>query len=89
MIAQREFLLGEEKYIDFQVLSTIAQTIEITSATFILSKSGATDVTGDCVIDGDKISVLLEPIATGTYVLEVTYLIGLETRKIKVNVVVT
>ena len=89
MIAQREFLLGEEKYIDFQVLSTIAQTIEITSATFILSKSGATDVTGDCVIDGDKISVLLEPIATGTYVLEVTYLIGDETRKIKVNVLVT
>lgn len=88
MITQREFILGEEKYIDFQVLSTISQTFEISTATYILSKIGAMDVTGDCIIAEDKISVLLKPIAKGEYTLEITYTIVDEKRKIRISVLV-
>lgn len=88
MTAQREFILGEEKYVEFQVCSTIAQTIVITSATFVLSKAGETDVTGSCAIDGGKISTLIEPAEKGTYLLEITYIIVDEKRKVRVILLV-
>lgn len=88
MTARREFILGEEKYIDFQVRSSIAQTVVITSATYELSKPGSTAITGICEIDGDKISTLLEPPEKGTYLFEVTYIIAEETRKVRLNLLV-
>lgn len=85
MTAQREFILGEEKFLDFQVRSTITQTVVITSATYKLSINGADDIVGICVINGSKISVLLEPPNRGTYLLEITYVVAEETRKVRVH----
>lgn len=88
MTEQRIFILGEEKFVEFQVRSTKAQTVVITSATYELSKPSTTAITGICEIDGDKISTLLEPIEKGTYLFEVTYVIAEETRKIRINLLV-
>jgi hypothetical protein len=84
LISQREFILGEEKYLDFQVRSAITQTVVITSATYTLTKAGAVDITGVCIINGNKISVLIEPPELGMYLLEVTYIIADEKRKTRV-----
>ncbi len=85
MTAQREFILGEEKYIDFQVRSSITQTVVISSATYTLSKNGIIDISGVCIINGSKISVLLEPPELGVYLLEITYIIAEEKRKVRVS----
>ncbi|MHB1154062.1 MAG: hypothetical protein ACYCWE_20275 [Eubacteriales bacterium] len=85
MTAQREFILGEEKYIDFQVRSSITQTVVITSATYILSKNGDENISGVCIINGSKISVLLVPPERGVYLLEITYIIAEEKRKVHVS----
>jgi hypothetical protein len=88
MTEQRSFILGEEKYVEFQVRSTKTQTVIITSATYQLSKSGAETMTGNCEIDGDIISILLEPVEKGMHLLEVTYVIAEETRKVRINLLV-
>ncbi|MHB1154630.1 MAG: hypothetical protein ACYCWE_22375 [Eubacteriales bacterium] len=85
MTAQREFILGEEKYIDFQVRSSITQTVVITSATYTLSKNGIVNISGVCIINGNKLSVLLEPPELGVYLLEITYIIAEEKRKVRVS----
>jgi hypothetical protein len=85
LTAQREFILGEEKYVEFQVRSAITQTVVISSARYTLSKDGSGDITGVCVINGNKISVLLEPPGIGVYLLEITYIIAEETRKVRVS----
>lgn len=89
--AERIFILGEEKYIDFKISSTIAQAIVITSANYKLSKnssggSAEINISGDCEIDGDIISALIEPPEKGTYTLEVNYEIAMEKRKARIRV---
>lgn len=74
------FYNGEKKYINFCVCSRKNETVVVTSAKYTLEKQDETVLSGDCEIDGNTISVLLEPPDVGTYTLAVTYTIPPETR---------
>lgn len=86
MIAQREFILGENKYVEFKVKSTINQIIFITSANYELFKDEALISSGPCEISDDIISALIQPNEKGLFELIITYIIGAETRKIRTNI---
>lgn len=85
VVAQREFILGENKYVEFKVKSTINQIIFITAATYELIKDGEVLTAGACEISDDIVSALVQPSEKGMFELVVTYVVGAETRKIKVN----
>lgn len=80
----RKFILGEEKYLDFEVRSKSLHTIVITSAYYKLMRGANVILSGNCEINGDRISILLEPPERGDYVLELTYTVAPETRKEKI-----
>lgn len=76
-----EFLLGERKYLDFLITHKTNDAFTIRQAEYTLSRGDRVVSNGDCVIDGHKLSAFIEPNARGHYMLELTYLIGAETRK--------
>lgn len=83
---KKHFMLGERKFIDFEVTSKNEDFI-ITSATYELSYNGEVIESGDCVIDGHGLSVLLtSPEEKGTYIMKVFYEIPPERRGIEVVV---
>lgn len=88
MISQRTFILGEKRYIQYKITSTVGQAITIPFATYKLSVAGESDLTGDCEIDDNIISVLVEPVKRGNYVLDITYGVMGEKRIIRVNILV-
>jgi hypothetical protein len=84
-----DFILGEKKYIQFQVKSTIQQKVVITSATWSLKHAETMEevLTGTCEIENDsEIQLLLMPEANGQYILEVTYTIPPEIRKVRCGI---
>ena len=84
---ERTFILGEEKYLDFKVTSRKGETIVILSANYALLDFYDNEKTikdGVCEIDGDNISILLEPPTKGDYIVELTYVVAPETRKARV-----
>lgn len=85
-VYKRDWILGEDKYIDLEVRSNQLGPIVILSASWELKKNIDTDPeqTGTCEIDGAQISALVEPRETGVYTLEITYEIPPETRKVRV-----
>lgn len=81
---QRNFIYGEEKYIDIQVASKVNRQVVIESADFALYKNFQVVQQGKCEIDGAIISTLVKPPDVGQYLLEVRYTVPPETRKVKV-----
>ena len=82
---QRDFITGEQKYIDFRMESHSHRAITITDADYTLYNGEQIVATGKCKIDGKYVSVLLKaPDKTGTYLLEMRYTVPPETRKLKV-----
>lgn len=75
-----EFVLGEKKILDFEVLSTDNAIFTITSAEYRLKDKNEILLTGESDIREDIISVLLEPLDKGSFVLEVEYAIPPEIR---------
>lgn len=77
----RKFILGEEKYVDFIIKSSRPSAASVSSATWkLIDTNGDEAASGTCVINGDMVSALVEPEAAGRYTLDVTYVIGDETR---------
>lgn len=85
-VYKRDWILGEDKYIELEVHSKQSGPIVIPSASWELKKNMDADPeqAGACEIDGALISVLVEPRETGVYTLEITYEIPPETRKVRV-----
>lgn len=81
---KKHFMLGERKFVDFEVTSKSEDFI-VTTATYELSYNGEVIDSGDCDIDGHRISVLLtSPDEKGTYILKIFYEIPPERRGIEV-----
>jgi len=80
------YLLGEDKYVRFEVTSTRGDDFSIDSALYALSKDGEVESSGPCTISGHEISVKLKPLFRSClYTLEVTYCIADETLKKRVE----
>jgi hypothetical protein len=77
-----KFFKGEEKYIQLLITSKKKEPIIITDATYTLTRNGEV-VSGKCEIDDSTILILLNPSEVGSYMLEVTYTIPPETRKVR------
>lgn len=83
---RRDFILGERKYIKFTATSCNNEPVVITDAGYTLSKDGEVTETGICTIDGADIMALIAPDEIGDYILELTYTIAPETRKVRVAI---
>lgn len=83
---KREFILGEEKMLDFEVKSKSGQMIIISSASFELKHNGKTVQEGKMDIDGQKLHCLIRPTATGNMYLEIKYVIAPEIRKARIEI---
>jgi len=88
---QRDFKVGEKKYIDFEVSSTDGSAFTITAATYdLMDYEGDLVEHGNCTINAHKLNILLEsPLETGRYVLKVWYTVPPEVRGERVIVNVT
>ena len=78
-----KFIRGEKKYIQFLISSKKKEPVIITDATYTLTRNNETVISGDCIIEGSTLLVLLDPVNIGSYQLEVTYTIPPETRKVR------
>ena len=76
-----KFALGETKYVDFKIRSTINEPVIILSANWELEHNGEVVDRGVCEINGDMISVLLTPPNYGNYILTAIYEVAPETKK--------
>lgn len=76
-----DFILGERKNVQFEVNSTKNETVVVTEARWTLSDHGEEIMSGECVIEGNRMDVLLEPNREGRFELTVTYAIPPEIRK--------
>lgn len=83
---QRDFIWGEEKYIDIQVTSKVNRPVVVESADFVLYKDFQAVQQGKCEIEGAFVSALVKPPDVGQYLLEIRYTVPPETRKVKVAV---
>lgn len=81
---QRDFILGEEKYIDFRIASHKEQAVVVSDAYYNLYDGSQIVETGACEVDGSYVSALLKPPYAGTFLLEIMYTVPPETRKVKV-----
>lgn len=86
---QRDFILGEKKYVKFKATSCDGRPVIITNATFGLTKDGKLMANGICEINADEFMAFVEPPSIGDFVLEITYTIAPETRKVRVAIHVT
>ena len=85
-ILQRDFILGEKKYIKLKATSCDGSPVVITGAAYELFEGEALVEEGSCSVNGDEFMVLLEPPKTGDFVLVITYEVAPETRKVKVAI---
>lgn len=84
-----DFILGEKKYIQFEIKSMIQQKVVVISATWSLkdAETMAEVQNGTCEIEnGSELKLLLMPEAKGSYILEVTYTIPPEIRKVRCGI---
>ena len=88
-ILQRDFILGEKKYVKFKATSCDDRPVIITGATYGLRKGEILEDSGFCTFDGNEFMALIEPKETGDYTLEVEYTVAPETRKVRVAIHVT
>jgi len=78
---------GESKFIDFLVSSKSQEQFVIASANYELKDDdGSVLASGQCNIDGNKISALISPSSRGRFILEISYSIPPEQRKVRVLV---
>lgn len=83
------FILGERKIVQFEVISTKNEPVIIVDATWILTYQDETVASGDVTITEDStMEVTLEPPERGTYDLVITYTIAPEVRKVRCKVLV-
>lgn len=88
-ILQRDFILGEKKYIKFKATSCDNTPVVVTEATYELHENGSVVDSGGCIVNGSQFMVLLEPKKIGSFMLEVDYTIAPEVRKVRVAINVT
>jgi LEA14-like dessication related protein len=88
-ILQRDFILGEKKYVKFKATSCDNLPIVITGAKYTLYADDVVIETGDCIVNGDEFMALIQPDRRGCLVLEVEYTVAPETRKVRVAINVT
>lgn len=77
----RNYLVGEKKYIEFEITSCEDEAIVITDALYALQKDGITVETGKAEVDGNEIRILLDTDEPGVFLLEVAVTIPPETIK--------
>lgn len=76
------FILGEERYVSFEVLSLKGEEFTILKGTWELFLNGEVESSGEARIDGHLVSALVRPKTKyNAYSLVFTYLIGSETLK--------
>lgn len=81
-LTELNFILGEKKIIQFEVISTKKdERVVITEAKWSLSREGQRQQAGDCIVHENRIEVLLEPEQEGRHELTITYTIPPEVRK--------
>lgn len=85
-ILRRDFILGEKKYVKFKATACDNLPPVITGATYTLTQDGDLVTSGSCIVNGGEFMVLLEPPAKGDYLLEVSYTVAPELRKVQVAI---
>lgn len=83
---EANFILGEERKLDFEVKSKSGRQLVITEASFILYSNGNVLQEGKCDIDGQKLYCLVKPTERGCMYLELEYVIAPETRKARIDI---
>ena len=86
---QRDFLLGEKKYIKFKATSCDNAPVVITEASYKLYADDAICETGSCTVSGNEFMALIEPKEPGDFILEAEYTVAPEIRKVRVAIHVT
>lgn len=91
MAGYKSYILGEDKIVRLQILSTTDSLFVIKSANYKLTLNGEIVLEGFCSIDttSNIISCQLAPAVPGSYQLDVTYIIGAETFIHRCGVIVT
>ena len=77
----RNYLVGEKKYIEFEITSCEDEAIVITDASYALQKDDIIIETGKAEVDGNEIRILLDTDEPGVFLLEVAVTIPPETIK--------
>ena len=88
-ILQRDFIKGEKKYVKFRATSCDNLPVVITDATYTLMQGDISVTSGICTVSGGEFMALIEADTEGDFVLEVTYTVAPETRKVRVAIHVT
>lgn len=77
-------MVGEKKYVQFEVISKKNEKVVVTDATYVITHNGEQFATGQCEIVNDNLmQFLLEMNECGTFDVEVTYTVAPETRKVR------
>lgn len=83
------FLLGERKIIQFEVISLKKEPVVIVDASWVLTYQDGTVETGAVTITDDSImEITLQPMAKGTHEMMITYTVAPEIRKVRCKVFV-
>ncbi len=77
----RNYLVGEKKYIEFEVTSCEDEALVITDASYTLESDGIIVETGVAEVNGNEIKILLDTDEPGVFLLEVAVTIPPETIK--------
>ena len=80
-MSQRGFDLGEEKYIEWEILPTRPHdVVVVTDASWaLIHRDGSEESQGVCDINDRVVSALIKPEARGRYILRATMIIPPET----------
>lgn len=82
----KKFLLGEIRQLCFSVKSTKKEKIVILSADYAIYKDGQILKTGQCDIENEQISLIYDCDEEGQFLLEITYSIAPERRKLRCKI---
>ena len=84
-----KFIQGEDKHVKLLVRSPDNEPFTILSASYTLSRYGEAEAHGECHIDDHYLDIKIAPTKKAAYVLEVTYVVGDSTRKVRLEVEVS
>ena len=83
------FYVGENKYVQFEMISRKGEKVIVTDATYVITHNGEVVANGPCeIVNGNSVQFLIQMNERGTFDVELTYNIAPETRKArcKINV---
>ena len=81
-----DFIVGEKKYVQFEIISTKNEKVVITEATYTIAHDGELFTSGSCEVEENIMQFLAEMNEYGVYDVEVTYKVAPEVRKARCRI---